>query len=144
MGLYFRFSGVIVTSGQMITDCDYTFPQNPDSMSIVTPKSKHTILQTLVGENIYQRTLVDNKVRKMDWSFSNYAVYSGLKRFAVRDAYGEIPVIRFWDGTVYDFQGAFIQVIDVYGVPQVQSDDKWKIELQFKPVTNFDNLKKLI
>lgn len=127
MSFKYRLSGII--SG---VEIDYTFPQNPNSNDIITPKAKHTILQTLVGENIYQRTLRDNAVRKMDWDISTYEIYSGLKRFASRDENGNIYPVRFWDGTVYEFQGNYIEVIDVYGEPQPGETNRWKIELQFK------------
>lgn len=128
MSLFFRFSGILSNG----SGCDYTFPQNPETMSEITPKSKHSILQTLLGENIYHRSLVDNEVRQMDWSTTSYDVYSGLKRFAERDVYGNPPTISFWDGEVYDFQGAQIEVIDVHGTPIASNYNNWKVNLQFK------------
>lgn len=140
MSIYFRLSGVL--SG---INTDYTFEQNPMDMSEVTPKSKHTILPLLVGENIYQRSLTDNVIRRMSWEITSYAVYSGLKRFAVREvSNGEPPIVKFWDGQVYDFQGADIQVIDVYGTPIAGDYNNWRVELQFKPASNLDNLKKML
>lgn len=128
MSLFFRLSGVL----PIYSGCDFTFSQNPESMTVITPKSKHSVMQLLRGENIYQRTLIDNEVRKMEWSIAPYALYSGLKRFAVRQSDGNPATVYFWDGEVYDFQGAPIQVIDVHGEPIASDYNNWRIELQFK------------
>ncbi len=122
--ILFRLSGV--TQGL------YIFEQNPERYDVFTPKKENNILQLLVGENVYQRPLLDNNVRKMEWLVATYDLYSGLIQFSERNIYQEPDTVYFWDGTVYEFQGAPIQVIDVYGQPIAGNSPKWKIEMQFK------------
>ncbi len=133
MALYFNISGSSLGN--------YTFPQNPETMDIITPKSKHNVLPLLEGENIYQRDLYDNEIRKMLWSVTSADLYSGLKVYSTRDSSGNIPISYFWDGPVYEFQGAAIQMIDVYGVPLAGKFNQWRVEAQFKPHVLFDNKK---
>ncbi len=127
--ILFKLSGV--TQGL------YVFEQNPLSMDIYSPKQEVTILNTLAGENIYQRNLFDNQIRILKWDRAMFSLYASLKTFTIRDSNGNIPVSYFWDGTVKEFQGAAIQVIDVYARP-IASEDRWSIDLQFKPSTVFD------
>ena len=110
----------------------YVFEQNPERYDVFTPKKENTILQLLEGENIYQRPLLDNGIRKMEWSVASYDLYSGLNMFAQRNIYREPETVYFWDGTVYEFQGAPVQVIDVYGRPIAGNSPKWQVEMQFK------------
>ena len=117
----------------------YTFEQNPETYDILTPKQLTNVLSTIVGDDIYQRGLLDNEVRKMTWSETSYTLYTGLGVYAQRDALGNISTSYFWDGTVKEFQGAAIQVLDVYGTPLPAKDNKWRVEMQFKPITNFDH-----
>jgi hypothetical protein len=134
--ILFRFSGVNLG--------EYIFPQNPMAMSIFSPKQELTILPILVGENIYQRALLDNNIRSMSWSETTTDIYTSLRRFSERDSLGNIPTTYFWDGTVKEFQGTAIQVIDVYGKPIIAKSGAWEVELQFKPITNFDKEYKVI
>lgn len=122
----------------------YIFEQNPERYDVYSPKKENNILQLLVGENIYQRPLLDNTVRKMEWSVTSYSVYSGLAQFANRNIYQEPDIVYFWDGTVSEFQGTAIQVIDVYGKPITSNYPKWKIEMQIKPVSSYDNKKEIV
>ncbi len=110
----------------------YIFDQNPIRYDVMTPKKENNILPLLVGENIYQRPLLDNTMRKMEWDNTTFDLYSGLKQFASRGENGEPPIVYFWDGTVYEFQGAPVQVIDVYGKPIAGNSPKWQVEMQFK------------
>lgn len=137
--ILFAFSGVTpIFSGY------YRVEQNPLSYAILAPKQNYTRLDILEGKNMYQRSLLDNEVRVMKWEVGSYNLYSGLRNFCERTISGTIPVVYFWDGTVKEFQGAAIQVIDVYGQPIKAMDNRWTIELQFKPVTNFDKEYKVI
>ncbi len=130
--ILFGLSGVTSTvSGY------YMFEQNPESYSILAPKQLFTILPTLEGNNIYQRALLDNDVRVMKWSQCSSGLFSTLRNYSERTVSGTIPIVYFWDGTVKEFQGAAIQVIDVYGTP-IKAMDTYSVELQFKPVTQFD------
>lgn len=115
----------------------YRFEQNPESLSIFAPKQKHTIFPLVRGENIYMRALLDNQIRVMKWSECSYNLYTTLKTYSARDANGDIPTSYFWDGTVKEFQGAAVQIIDVYGAP-IKAKTNWSLEVQFKPLTNFD------
>lgn len=110
----------------------YVFEQNPERYDVFTPKKENTILPLLINENIYQRPLLDNVVRKMEWSMTSYSLYSGLKQFANRGAFLIPDTVYFWDGTVFEFQGAAVQVIDVYGTPLAANPPKWKVEMQLK------------
>jgi hypothetical protein len=123
--ILFRFSGIYG---------DYTFPQNPESMDVMSPFQHSNVVQTLEQEDIYMRGFIDNEVRVMKWSDVQYATYSGMKQWSVRDNLGAIPVVQFWDGTVNEFQGARIQVIDVFAQPMAGKFNRWSMELQFKPV----------
>lgn len=122
----------------------YIFEQNPEDMDIMSPKQNFTKLPLLEEEDIYNRSLNDNEIRKMSWSVTSYSNYSGLKNYATRDISGVIPTTYFWDGTVYEFQGTPIQVIDVYGEPIASNYNKWKVEVQFKPTSLFDNKKVIL
>ena len=135
-GILFRLSGVALG--------EYIFEQNPEDMSLQTPKQYYSKLSLLEEEDIFQRSLHDNEIRKMKWSVASSGLYSTLKQYATRTISGTIPQSYFWDGIVYEFQGAQIEVIDVHGTPIAGNYDKWKIELQFKPITYFDNKKILI
>jgi hypothetical protein len=121
--ILFLFSGVLGV---------YKFEQNPMTMDVFTPKEYYNTIGLLEGENIYQRSLLDNEIRVMRWDEATTNLYTNLKAFAVRDSFNNIPVTYFWDGLVYEFQGAPIQVVDVWGQPLESKDGKWKIELQFK------------
>lgn len=127
--ILFKFSGV---SGL------YVFDQNPETMDILAPKQSHNIINTLLGQNIYQRALLDNNVRVMRWGDTSFAVYSGLRAYSFRTSSGTIPTTYFWDGTVNEFQGTKVQVIDVHGEPINAKPDRWTVELQLKPVNPFD------
>ena len=135
-GILFRISGVALG--------EYIFEQNPEEMDLQTPKQYYSKLDLLEGENIFQRSLNDNEIRKMNWSITNSGLYSTLKQYSTRTLSGTIPQSYFWDGIVNEFQGVQIEVIDVHGVPIAGDYDKWKVELQFKPITYFDNKKILI
>lgn len=119
----------------------YQFDQNPESMDILSPKQYYTVLPILESEDIYQRGLLDNEVRKMTWGRTAATNYLALKQFDTRTSSGTIPPTYFWDGIVYEFQGAPIEVLSVWGTPIPGNYDYWKVELQFKPITQFDNKK---
>ena len=138
LNILFQLSGITTTTSGL-----YRFEQNPETYSIMAPKQMTNILKTLEGEDIYQRALLDNEVRIMKWETTSYSLYTGLKNYSERTTSGTIPVVYFWDGTVKEFQGATIQVIDVYGRPN-KVEDFWSVEMQFKPVTQFDQEKKII
>lgn len=121
-----------------ITQGVYTFEQNPETYDIFAPKQRANVLPTIIGEDIYQRALLDNEVREMTWGEANYSLYTGLKNYVERDPNGNIITSYFWDGTVNEFQGAAIDLLDVYGQPIKGNFNKWSIKLQFKPKTNFD------
>ncbi len=87
------------------------------------------------------RGLKDNEIRKMSWGKTKYENYLALKQFDLRTASGTIPRTYFWDGVVNEFQGNAIEVINVYGTQIAGNFDYWKVELQFKPITEFDNKK---
>ncbi len=130
--ILFRLSGVTpLVSGV------YRFEQNPETYTLMAPKQMTTILPTLIGENIYQRALLDNEIRIMRWSRCSNTLYNNLKPYSARTTSGVIPTVYFWDGTVKEFQGTTVQIIDVYGKPN-QGEDWWTVELQFKPVAYFD------
>lgn len=137
--ILFRLSGVTSTYSGL-----FIFEQNPQSYSLFAPKQKYNIFGLLVGENIYQRALLDNQIRVMKWTECSTNLYSGLKNFAVRNSNGDVYTSYFWDGTVKEFQGATVQVIDVHGTPIAGKIDKWAVDLQFKPTTNFDKEYKVI
>lgn len=122
----------------------YVFEQNPDSYDLLAPKTLVRPLILLTGENIYQRGLLDNEVRKMGWTETTRTLYDSLSRYAERDVFGNIPVSTFSDGTVMEFQGATVQILDVYGIPLKGKIDKWKVEMQIKPCTNFSNEKLVV
>lgn len=128
--ILFIFSGVALGK--------YTFEQNPSSMDSVAMKNHSNTLPLLIGEDIYQRPLYDNEVRKMAWEITSYTHYQALRAYTTRDSFGNIPLTYFWDGTVYGFQGAPIHVLDVYGAPIAGKFNQWKVEIQFKPAVLFD------
>lgn len=110
----------------------FNFTQNPISMDILAPKQFISVMPLLEGENIYNRSLLDNEVRVMHWDETTSIMYSGLRDYSTRDVSGVIPTVYFWDGLVYEFHGAPIQIIDVWGTPIPAKEDRWKVELQFK------------
>lgn len=116
----------------------YTFEQNPETMDILAPRQVNNKLELLQGENIYQRPLFDNEVRVMKWSVGSTLLYENLKSYTQRTSSGTIPTSYFWDGTIKEFQGAAVEVIDVHGKPLNADIGKWEIELQFKPTNPFD------
>ncbi len=109
----------------------YRFEQNPASMSIITKDEKFNKLEILRLDNIFQRALLDNEIRTMKWNIAANSLYERLKKFAVRDSYGNIPVYYFWDGTVGEFVGRKIKIIDVYAKPINNMDGYVELELQF-------------
>lgn len=135
-GILFKISGVALG--------EYIFPQNPETYELMAPKQTYTILDTLELENIYQRPLYDNDVRKMSWSTVESGTYSSLKRYAERTTSGTIPISYFWDGTVFEFQGTPVEVLDVWGVPIAGNFNQWRLEVQFKPITQYDNKKVIV
>ena len=116
----------------------YRFEQNPSSMDTPQMKVFNNILPILIGEDICQRAVRDNEVRKMTWDITSHRNYVMLKRYAARNSRGVIPITYFWDGPVNQFQGAPIQVIDVYGAPIAGKFNQWRVEIQFKPAVLFD------
>lgn len=136
--IYFMLSGVGPGA--------YTFTQNPERMNTIAPKSENKIVEIIRGENIYMRPLLDQDMRKMTWKRTTSSVYTNLRTFSTRDVNGDIPVSYFWDGTVNEFQGAPVKVVEVYGKPLVNDafgssnsptspdDTAWSVELLFRPV----------
>ena len=124
----------------------YTFDQNPETMTLISARSKNEKFEILRGEDIYMRPLLDQEVRRMSWKRTTNAIYTSLSAFATRDANGDIPTSYFWDGTVNEFQGAPIKVLDVFATPIVNdgygsqnaltlpSEMAWSVDLQFRPV----------
>src|SRR3990167_5050666 len=125
----------------------YTFIFNPESIEVIPSLQKTTVLKTIAGEDIRQSLFFDNEVRTMSWSRATNALYADLKLFATRDANGNIPTTRFWDGTLAEMQGVNIHVLDVHGEPLSHEDQStgygWKINLNFKPIAPFDKAYKL-
>ncbi len=136
--ILFRLSGITP-----LVNGAYIFEQNPSSYNVMAPKQMTNMLEILEGNNIYQRALLDNEVRVMQWQECSYALYTGLRNFSARTISGTIPTVYFWDGTVREFQGAAIEVIDVYGQP-IKGKTTWTVQLQFKPVANFDKEYKVL
>jgi hypothetical protein len=134
-GVLFVFSGA---SGV------YQFDQNPEAMDVLAPKQYYSVLPILEGEDKYMRGLKDNEIRKMSWSKTKYENYLALKQFDQRTSSGTIPRTYFWDGIVNEFQGNAVEVINVYGTQIAGNYDYWKVELQFKPITEFDNKKVIL
>jgi len=124
--ILFRFSGV--TLGE------YIFPQNPMTMDALSPWQYSNVLTLLEGEDIYMRGFIDNEVRVMKWDEVEYTTYTGIKPYATRTASGTIPVTYFWDGTMNEFRGAKVHVIDVYSKPIAGKFNKWTMEIQIKPI----------
>lgn len=125
MGVQFVLSGV--------REGEYVFPQNPEEMNIRGFRSKNNVIETLVGENVFQRPLLDEENRIMKWRIVDRAMYDELTRYGAPDSNGDLPVVYFWDGNVGEFQGTPVNVLSVYGEPLTKNEDKWTLEVQFKP-----------
>lgn len=134
--IMFKLSGVLLG--------EYIFEQNPASYSTLQPLQQQTEFKTIEGNDVYQRTFVDNELREMTWDYGTNELYYRLSNFAIRDTDGNIPISWFSDQTTKMFDAIPCKVIDVIGEPIAGNPSYKKITMRIKPEAYFDKLYKIL
>lgn len=122
---------------------NYIFEQNPESIMDIVPLQQSKLFRTIEGEDVRQVHFFDNTVRSMNWPKTTRAIYNSLKNFSTRDSNDNIPSTYFWDGPMLEAYGLEIDVLDVHGTPIGGDFDSWQVELQYKPVADFEKYYRL-